>query len=484
MCCWNTPVQDAYTSLFADRLKDIDLDGFRLDAGFSVDNCSSLVHKGYGSECGWLDDKGNLQPSKHLFAARRAAQRVYRLFHDPNPKDGRKSGGWCIQHVHGGNRYDPILANMDAVLSVEGAEMMMKNLEEQPLDFYRANVMGDQHGYQVVYLPKSRAMGTDSFYGIALLHNFMPRGGYSVAYNEVSYSRAAGSPREIWRAKEWIGPFDKGTEFWGYWKNDKLLDTGSKTLVGSFHVRRGEKLLLGVLNQQRKPVEGKIKLDLKTLGFGDKVYAFDPIVKEPLALDGGTLTLTFTPEGYRCVEIASKPFAEFVPEKVGENLIPEAAPGNWPNGGVPAGWTSSKYVDEKQPLQLTDADVSVKDGSIVITGDGSTNYRFTKQIGGTPGKFYVLEVEATIESEGPFLGELPDVSNFTVMCGDIYLGHKRSMTSQPLPGTTQKFRLYAEAPGAVDIRFSKSKGKAIIKKLELYEIKALPPGFQVGRYGQ
>ncbi len=480
VCCWNTPVQDAYVSLFADRIKDIDLDGFRLDAGFSVDKCSSLVHKGYGSECGWLDDKGNLQPSVHLFAARRAAQRAYRLFHG-----GGKDHGFCIQHVHGGNRFDPILSNMDGVLSVEGAEMMMKSLEEFPMDFYRANVMGDQHGYQVVYLPKSRAMGTDTFYGLALLHNFNPRGGYPVAFNEVSYSRAPGSPREIWRAREWIGPFDKGTEFWGYWKNEKLLDTGSKTIVGSFQVRRGEKLLLGVLNQQRKPVEGTIKLDLKALGFSDKVFAFDPILKEPLALDGGALKLTFTPEGYRCIEIASKPFDVFVPEKIGENLIPEAAPAQWPNGGVPAGWTSSKYVDEKSPLQLTPADVSVKDGSIVLAADGETNLRFQKQLPSPAGKFYMLEGEASIACDnGAFLGELPDVSNLLFICGDIYVGDKRSMTSQPVPGATQKFRLYAEAPGAIDIRFSKAKGNAIIHKLELYEVKSLPPGFQVGRYGQ
>jgi len=76
------------------------------------------------------------------------------------------------------------------------------------------------------------------------------------------------------------------------------------------------------------------------------------------------------------------------------------------------------------------------------------------------------------------------VSNLLLSFGDIYVGNKRSMTSQQLPGTTQKFRLYSKDGGVVDIRFNKAKGKAIIKKLELYEIKNLPPGFQVGTYGQ
>ncbi|MBI4028412.1 MAG: hypothetical protein HY360_25730 [Verrucomicrobia bacterium] len=504
VCCWNTPVQDVYAAQFQDRIKDLDLDGFRLDAGFTAETCTSLAHTGYGSTCGWVDDNGNVQPSRALFAARRAAQRVYRLFHG-----GVKTGGTCVQHVHQGNRYDPILSNMDAVLSCEGAELKMKNLSELPLDFYRANVMGDQHGYQVVYLPKAEEMGVDVFYGLALLHNFTPRGGYPVAFNEVSYSRAANSPREIWRAREWIGPFDKGTEFWGYWKNEKLLQTGDPALVGSFHVRRGEKLLLGILDTSRKPVEGKVRLDLKALGFSGKVYAFDPILGEPIAVDlptparsqasgagqaggdapadrgAGTLTLAFTPEGYRLIQIASKPFDVFEPQKESANLIPESEPSNWAlDGPAPPGWTAAKWIDEKNPLEFTKNDVSVKGSVMTLTGDGQTNLRFYKTFG-AEGKKFLLEVEACIEcDDGVFLGPSPAQSQFSITFGDIYVGHKRTMTSQELPGHTQKFRLYGEGPCAIDIWLRKAKGKAIIKKLEMYEVKNLPPGFQVGRYGQ
>ena len=51
-------------------------------------------------------------------------------------------------------------------------------------------------------------------------------------------------------------------------------------------------------------------------------------------------------------------------------------------------------------------------------------------------------------------------------------------------GHQREFRLYAKDAGAVDIRFSIPKGKAIIKKLELYEIKNPPPGFQFEKYGE
>ena len=51
-------------------------------------------------------------------------------------------------------------------------------------------------------------------------------------------------------------------------------------------------------------------------------------------------------------------------------------------------------------------------------------------------------------------------------------------------GHTQKFRLYAEGPCAIDIALRKAKGRAIIKKLEMYEVKSLPPGFLAGHYGQ
>ncbi len=470
VCCWNTPVQDAWVGLMSDRIKDIDNDGFRLDAGFSVDNCSSLVHHGYGSECGWIDDYGNVQPSKHLFAARQTAQRAYRLFHG-----GAKEHGVCIQHVHGGNRYDPILANMDAVLSVEGIEMTMRSMAELPLDFYRANVMGDQHGYQVVYLPKSKEMGYDSFHGLALLHDFIPRGGYPTATDEVSYSRAAASPRAVWAALDWIAPFSKGDEFWGYWKNSQFLQTSSARLIGSFHVHRGEKLLLGVMNLDRAPVTGKITLDLKSLGFGEKVYAYDPILREPLALEGGnTLTLDFTPEGYRAVQIASAPFDHFVAERIGDNLIPEASPARWPAGTAPAGWTPSKYVEDKTPLPLSAGDVVIQDNTIVLTGDGKSVTRFIKSFG-EKGKSYMLEMEATIICDDhQFLGKIPRDSNFYVSFGELYTGQKRTMTGEPVAGHTQTFRLYETGPGIIDIQLRRAAGNAIIKKIEMYEIKVMP----------
>src|SRR5262249_14145422 len=31
-CCWNTAVADAYAALFADRVRDTDIDGYRMDA--------------------------------------------------------------------------------------------------------------------------------------------------------------------------------------------------------------------------------------------------------------------------------------------------------------------------------------------------------------------------------------------------------------------------------------------------------------------
>jgi hypothetical protein len=97
----------------------------------------------------------------------------------------------------------------------------------------------------------------------------------------------------------------------------------------------------------------------------------------------------------------------------------------------------------------------------------------------------MLEAEAYIEcDDGVFLGPAPARSQFSITFGDIYVGHRRTMTSQALPGHTQKFRLYAEGPCAIDIALRKAKGRAIIKKLEMYEVKSLPPGFQAGHYGQ
>jgi hypothetical protein len=75
--CWNTSGTDAYIALLRDRIVDTDIDGFRMDAGFSTENCVSLVHRGYGSACGWIDDEGKLQPSpRDLRGAQGGAARV------------------------------------------------------------------------------------------------------------------------------------------------------------------------------------------------------------------------------------------------------------------------------------------------------------------------------------------------------------------------------------------------------------------------
>jgi len=474
VCCWNTSMTDVYTALMADRIRDLDINGFRMDAGYSVETCEDLNHTGYGSVCGWFDDDGKLQPSRGIFAAREAAKRARRIFHG----GVRKEDGLCLHHIHQGNRYDPILGMMDGVVSAEGGEMNMKSLSEFPLDFFRANVMGDAHGWQVSYMAKTPVIGYDCRYGLCLLHNFSPRGSHMLMDNlEASYSRSASLATPIWAAREWIQPFAKGTELWGYWKNAKYLDTGNEHIKGTFHVRRGEKLLLGMLNPVRKPIATTVRLDLKALGFKDKAYAYDSLLREEVPMDDGRMNLTFTGEGYRMILIAAKPFDYFKPGRTGENLIPEIAPDKWPREGAPEGWLTSTYVDEKVQSKPTANELRIENGAIVMQGNGTNDVRLRKMLPLEKGKSYVLEAEAYVECDDKlFVGPSPDANFAWITLGELYENDKRTLTSQAVPGHTEKIKLWwtIKDYAHVDLWMHHAKAKLIVRKLELYELKNGP----------
>jgi hypothetical protein len=474
VCCWNTPMTDVYTALMADRIRDLDINGFRMDSGYSAETCEDLNHTGYGSVCGWFDDDGKLQPSRGIFSAREAAKRARRIFHG----GVRKEDGLTLHHIHYGNRYDPILGMMDGVVSAEGGEMNMKSLSEFPLDFFRANVMGDAHGWQVSYMAKTPVIGYDCRYGLCLLHNFSPRGTHMMLdMADTSYGRSANTATPIWMAREWIGPFEKGTELWGYWKNAKYLITGHPEVQGTFHVRRGEKLLLGMLNKSRQPVGTTVRLDFKALGFKGKVYAYEPHARAELPIDGDKINITFTPEGYRMVMISSKPFDCFKPERAGENLIPEVAPDKWPKEGAPAGWEATMFLQKNDQQPLTTKDLRIENGAIVMQGNGTNSVRLRKRLNVEKGKSYLLEIEAHLECDDKvFVGPSPELNYFRLALGEIYFADIASLTSQAVPGHTNKLKLWFTVRdyAYIDLWLRQCKAKAVIQKLELYELKNAP----------
>jgi len=472
--CWNTPLADVLTALLRDRILDLDIDGFRTDAGWYAAPCENPYHAGYGSECGWIDDAGQVQPSRNLFAARRMAQRAYRLFHGSVKKDGL-----CIKHIYNGTRYDLILGHTDSVMSAEGGEMKASSLKEFPLEFYRASVLGDPHGWQVSYMAKAERVGYDARLGICLLHNLNPRGWHEIMRGlTTSYTRSAtdGSPSAVWAAREWISPYEKGLELWGYWKNAKYLDTGHPDVKGTIYLRRGDKILLGLLNLDRHPIETTVRLDLKALGFTGKVYAYDPPLREEVPVEGGTLQLAFTPEGMRMIQIAAQPFDIFAPEKVGPNLI---------TGLDLKDWRVVQYVDERKPQTATPDDLRVESGTVVMQGKGDNFVGLSRNITAIEkGKPYMLEAEVHVDcDDGRFMAEKVE-HFFWISCGETFqYNHDfRVYGSQMAPGHVEKVRLYFVPTGylMVDFRMNRAKGKAMIQNISLHELKSAPPWVKHG----
>src|ERR1044071_2973809 len=229
-----------------------------------------------------------------------------------------------------------------------------------------------------------------------------------------SYCRSInyGTPTPVWAAREWIGPYEKSTELWGYWKNAQLLDTGSAEIKGTFHVRRGERILLSMLNLDRKAIEVPVRLDLKALGFTGKVYAYDPFLREEITLQGDTFKLAFTPEGIRLIQIAAKPINDFVPEKVGANLLAELT------NGVPAGWVANQYVDQNNLQKPKPEELLIENGTVVIQGRGDNIVGLRKNGAASgKGKPYMLEAEVHVDAgNGSFLATDVDAGFFWISC--------------------------------------------------------------------
>jgi hypothetical protein len=464
--CWNTSITDAYPTLLRDRILDSDIDGYRMDAGFTVENCTSLVHRGYGSQCGWYDDEGKLQPSRAIFAARKAAQRAYRIFHG----EGKENGA-CLHHVHQGNRYDAILGHQDAVVSAEGPDQHMRRLSEFPLDFFRAFCMGDAHGYRVCYLPKSAWAGYDTRFGIAATHNMLPRAVAITSRREVSNSRCAASAAGLCRAYQWIGVTDLDkTRMVGYWKHDGVIDTGDKNVVATYYVRKGERLLVALLNIDRQPAMRTVRVDFAKLGFGSKpMYARDANTFDPILVQNGGVELAFTAEGWRLIQFAPQPIDPWTPQRISDNLTPEFAAGTASLDAIKAAW----YARTPEGV------VSVQDSQTVITCDGATEISWQKVIpNAVKDRMYMVEAEARLDTiDDVHLGDGPTTGFFMLSVGEFYDHHERTFGSQTPPGHFEKIRLwYPKGENPIILRLNmRGKGKVTFRKFEVYEVSNPPP---------
>jgi hypothetical protein len=467
ICCWNSPVTDAYLWQYQKASLEAGYDGYRLDAGFSVAPCSSLKHHGV-SECGWIDDNGALQSSMAIFGAREGAKRMYRMFHG----GAVAKDGLCIIPPTQGCKLSALLSFFDAGVSAEGAERSALAIKDFDLSYWRASLMEDRRGLQLIYWPKTDTIGRDTRLGIGQIHRLTPRGGSLVSNSEQSYSRCGRPIASIWKAEDWVRWLDAGTQFSGYWENKQYLDTGEAEVYGSIHFRKGERILLSMLSRERKPIETTVQLNMAAMGFGEKAYALDPILQEPVEIKDGKITVSFTSEGFRMVEIASQPFVIPMPKRIGENLLADAEPVKWPAKGAPTGWQ----------LEGDAGAISAANGLVTLAGDPENNLHVHRTVALTPGKHYVLEVEVHLEcADGVYLSPLSENASFGVVFGDYYFP-TRTLASQLLPGRTETFKVYytpqEAGKGVAHVRmWLKGNGKAVVHQLAVYEVDVDKPLF-------
>lgn len=463
--CWNTPVTDAYLHEMREAAIASGYDGYRMDAGFAVFPCDSLVHRRGDATCGWIDEDGNVQPSLAIFGAREAARRSRRIYHHDKTVT---QAPLLAHHIHGGNRFAPILSHMDVVVSAEGALQNATSLKDLDLSRMRAFVMEDKMGLQVSYHPKGDGIGYNARLALGALHRLTPRGGAIITRHEQSYSRSAFASSTVWFAEDWVQWLDPGTEFFGYWENDDLLTTSDPQVIGSFHVRRGEKLMLALHNRREAHTTCDVRLDLASLGFTGGVHAADVMLNEPVALSAdGTMQLSIKPESYRLIRLANEPF-DFGPQpkRIGDNLIPEMQPAAWPESGLPKRWTH-----DGDPTKW-----SIDGGEIVVDGSADEQRQLRRNVPTEAGKHYVLEIEVHCDADqGVYFG--PSVARHQfAMCFGNYYGIPASTGSSTPDGEYVTLRRHFTARGDESfVRFWLcGDATARIRKIGVYEIDVMP----------
>ncbi|MCF7837188.1 MAG: DUF6067 family protein [Candidatus Marinimicrobia bacterium] len=394
-CCYNTPYTEIWTHLWKQRIHDTGVDGYRLDASFEPTRCASLEHRGHGSECGWIDDDGKVQPSYGMFAAREASKRTYSLFHGLERK-----GGLCGHH-HNFGLPDPRASHCDFFLNVEGPERVVLTLRDWPLAYWRARVMSEQHGTWVIYAGKIPNLGYNSIYGLALLHNTIPRSlPGNVLYAGSNYGRglSPGTVANVWKSLEWFEAHQpRQRQLLGYWNNEHVVRSSEPDSVKITLVNRpGQKLLLTALNLDRQARRARVTLDLDALGFGGETVHVMDIVEpwRPLVLEDGALDLTFLPEGYRYLALSREPFSPEdalpdIPRPVGENLFAAPRAADWnlaalPHRGSVAG-----------PAQVGPEGLRLESGG----DDGETLLSFN--LDAEPGRDYLLTAHVRLEPRNP-----------------------------------------------------------------------------------
>ncbi|MDP6507032.1 MAG: hypothetical protein QF886_25625, partial [Planctomycetota bacterium] len=205
----------------------------------------------------------------------------------------------------------------------EGFYQKAPNLKEgYPPGMVRTIMTGDPYGFVTAANLKLGPLFWNERIAAMLVNGAEPRF-HDYRHWRVGYAAHANPAACIWDAWDWIGRYT-GAEWKGWWENGKLLqiESGGKMVLGSFYLRRREKMLLVITNYEQTPEdELRLRLALKELGFEGRIHAEDAVTSQPLAIsERGEMKIDIFGQRYRLIKI-SKELPRFRREALSETLL-------------------------------------------------------------------------------------------------------------------------------------------------------------------
>jgi len=285
--------QDWTVWSFREAMQELDADGIYYD----VSRPALCMNRHHG--CGFINERGELEPEYQILAARELQKRMWVLMHEQLDRE------CVVTHHMSGHLWTPTQSFSDAIIDGENYTSMLKDnyYELLSLDKFRAEFMGHQWGLTSIFLPEfSRAQLTPEgkelyespeklpqvrhLAGMILLHDSLPWPSYSdlTPYNT------------IWAAQDELGWGDE-VDFFPYWANAEVLDPMGELLVASIFRNEG-RLLIVLFNNTDEEQQAPLKLDLGALGV-DATALRDFETGETFALTEGATTVPITGRNFR-----------------------------------------------------------------------------------------------------------------------------------------------------------------------------------------
>lgn len=270
--CYRSEWSKLWLDGIARLVQEYDIDGVYLDGAASPFPCANREHG-----CGYVDSSGVLKATYNIFACREQMKQLAAIF------AGRKRPTLIVAHMSGQITL-PTLSFADVLLT--GEQYWKSPMDfRPPLDFFRVECMGHNHGIPTHFIGY-RPLGGQWARTMIALHN--------------APSPWSPGGTDMWRL---YNEFDvDGASWTPYWHESDIVSVEPDGVKLSFflHPKNGGLLVVG--NVIQSAVEARIKIaDLSALGAGARPKITDALTGDRLdvvELDakGTTMSVSLGPE--------------------------------------------------------------------------------------------------------------------------------------------------------------------------------------------